>query len=105
MPSALVRPILQESKAPEASEKAWSKEDTPLVEEDQVRQCLSKLGTSKSMGPDGMHSCLLRVLVHVIVGPFSVIFEQSWQAGEISEHWRKANVSPIFKKGNNDPGT
>lgn len=46
MPFSPVRPILREFKAPEASGKAWSKEDTPLVEEDQVRECLTKLGTS-----------------------------------------------------------
>jgi len=36
-------------------EKAWGKEDFPLVKEDQVRDHLSKLDTHKSMGLDTMH--------------------------------------------------
>ena len=46
---------LQESQVSETRGKAWSKEDIPLVEEDQVREYLSKLDIHKSMVPDGMH--------------------------------------------------
>jgi len=46
----------------ELREKAWRKEDLPLVEEDQIRDCLSKLDTHKVMGPDGMHPQVLREL-------------------------------------------
>ncbi|PKU36054.1 rna-directed dna polymerase from mobile element jockey-like [Limosa lapponica baueri] len=35
--------------------KVWMKEDFPLVEEDQVREQLSKLDICKSVGPDGMN--------------------------------------------------
>ena len=35
----------------------------------------------------------------------SIIFERSWRTGEVPEDWRKANVTPIFKKGKKeDPG-
>jgi len=34
-----------------------------------------------------------------------MIFERSWQSGEVPGDWRKANVVPIFKKGGReDPG-
>ncbi|PKU33700.1 glycerol kinase [Limosa lapponica baueri] len=46
----------QESQTLEETEKVWTKEDFPLVEEDQIREQLSKLDIHKSMGPDGMHS-------------------------------------------------
>ena len=36
-------------------ESFWRKEDFPLVEEDQVKDHLSKLGIHKLMGPDEMH--------------------------------------------------
>jgi len=51
------------------------------------------------MGPDGMHPQVLRQLSDVIAKPFSIILERSWRTREVSQDWRKANVSPIFKKG------
>ncbi|GAB0183976.1 mitochondrial enolase superfamily member 1 [Grus japonensis] len=95
----------QESQTLEVREKVWRKEDFPLVEEDQVRDHLGKLNTHKSMGPNGMHPRVLRELADVIVMPLSIIFERSWRTGEVPEDWRKANVTPVFKKGKKeDPG-
>jgi len=69
-----------------------------LVKEDRVSYHLSKLDTHKSMGPDGTHACVLRELAEVIAEPLSIIFERSWRT-EVPEDWRKANVTPAFKKG------
>jgi len=70
-----------------------------------VRDRLSDLDVHKSMGPDGMHSRVLRELADVIAEPLSIIFERSWRTGEVPEDWRRANVTPVFKKGKKeDPG-
>jgi len=70
-----------------------------------VRDHLSNLDAHKSMGPDGMHPQVLRELADVIAEPLSFIFERSWRTGEVPEDWRKASVTPIFKKGKKDyPG-
>jgi len=70
-----------------------------------VRDRLSDLDAHKSMGPDGMHPRVLRELADVIAEPLSIVFERSWRTGEVPEDWRKASVTPIFKKGKNeDPG-
>ena len=48
---------------------------------------------------------MLREPADAIARPLLIIFEQSWQLGEVPENWRKANVTPIFKKGKKEePG-
>ncbi|GAB0207177.1 mitochondrial enolase superfamily member 1 [Grus japonensis] len=95
----------EETQTLEVGEKVLQKEDLPLVEEDWVREHLGKVDMHKSMGPDGMQPRGLRELADVIVRPLSIIFERSWRAGEVPEDQRKANVTPVFKKGKKeDPG-
>jgi len=95
----------QESQALEVREEACRKDDLPLVKQDFVRDHLSNLDVHKSMGPDGMHPQVLRELADVIAVPLSIIFERSWRTGEVPEDWRKASVTPVFKKGKKeDPG-
>ncbi|KFV88061.1 RNA-directed DNA polymerase from mobile element jockey, partial [Struthio camelus australis] len=77
----------------------------PLVEEDQVRDHLGKLDIHKSMGPDGMRPRVLRELADIIARLLSIIFERTWRTGEVPKDWKKANVTPVFKKGKKeDPG-
>jgi len=95
----------QESQALEARDEAYREDDFPLVEEDCVRDRLSNLDAHKSMGPDGMQPRVLRELADVIGEPLSIIFERFWRTGEVPEDWRKASVTPIFKKAKKeDPG-
>ncbi|CAM5077298.1 unnamed protein product, partial [Eretmochelys imbricata] len=59
----------------------------------------------KSMGLDALHPRVLKEFVDVIAEPLAIIFENSWQWGEVPDDWKKANVVPIFKKGTKeDPG-
>ncbi|KFV79883.1 RNA-directed DNA polymerase from mobile element jockey, partial [Struthio camelus australis] len=77
----------------------------PLLEEDQVRHHLGKPDIHKSMGPDGMHPRVLRELADVMARPLSIVLERSWRTGEVPEDWKKANVTPAFKKGKKEePG-
>lgn len=46
-----------------------------------------------------MHSHVLRKLADSIAGLLAVALEKSWQSGEVSEDWRKVNVTPVFKMG------
>lgn len=35
----------------------------------------------------------------IIARPLTIIFERLWRSGEVPEDWKKANVTPVFKKG------
>ncbi|KFP86502.1 LINE-1 reverse transcriptase, partial [Acanthisitta chloris] len=69
------------------------------VEEDQVRDHLRNLNVHKSMGPDEIHPQVLKELTNKVAKPLCIIFQKSWQSGEVSDDWKKRNITSIFKKG------
>ncbi|KFU92672.1 RNA-directed DNA polymerase from mobile element jockey, partial [Chaetura pelagica] len=80
--------------------------EAPLtVGEEQVHDHLKELKVHKSMGPDRVHPQVLKELADAVAKPLSILFERSWQYGEVPTNWKKGNIVPIFKKGKKEnPG-
>ena len=57
------------------------------------------LKTSKSPGPDQLDPRILQEMSHVITKPLQQIVTLSMNKNKLPSIWKKANVSPIFKKG------
>ena len=74
-------------------------EDIDITEQD-VYKLLCRTDPSKACGPDEIPGRLLKEKATCIAEPLTKLFNMSVQCGTLPSDWKKANVSPIFKKGN-----
>ena len=65
-----------------------------------VAKLLSNLNSAKAAGPDAIRPIVLKELSHVIAPIVTAIFRKSLDTGKIPSDWKKAQVCPLFKKGN-----
>jgi len=75
------------------------KSDFPFADTEFVRDYLYQLNVHKFMGPHVIHPRVLKELVDVTAGLLSIIYQRSWESGEIPADWKLANVITIYKKG------
>ena len=65
-----------------------------------VCKLLSGLNVSKAAGPDAIRPLVLKQLCQEIAPVVAVIFQTSFNSGIVPTDWKKAQVCPLFKKGN-----
>ena len=69
------------------------------VSDEAVLKLLTNLKIDRSCGPDEIHPMMLKELANDLAAPIALLFNMSIQDGTLPDDWKKAFVSPIFKKG------
>ena len=70
-----------------------------------VQKKLADLRQDSAPGPDGITARVLKDHAEALAPALTWIYNKSMKEGVVPEDWRRANVTPIFKKGSKaDPG-
>ena len=64
-----------------------------------IRKKVLNVRKGSAPGPDNITPRLLHETVDVISIPLAIIFTKSFNEGVVPEDWKRANITPIFKKG------
>lgn len=61
-----------------------------------LRDYWYQLNACKSMGPDGIHTRIMKELANIIARSLSTVYQMSWKSEEAPSAWKLANN---YKKG------
>jgi ribonucleases P/MRP protein subunit RPP40 len=88
---------------PEVKKCGWKDPSNKLVNiifnADTVKKALKEVKDHKSGGVDEFPSSFILRISEWIVDPLVLIFSSSFTNNEIPDDWKRANVTPLFKKG------
>lgn len=71
-----------------------------LFSYNQIVQKLENLDANKSMGPDMIHSFVIKKCAKAFAVPLNIMYQKSFEIGELPTIWKQANVTPLHKGGN-----
>ena len=79
------------------------KGSTPLISvkflANTIQDKIDNLRSTTAPGVDGFTPALLKPIKDIISLPLAIIYSRSLEEGVVPEEWKKANVTPVFKKG------
>ena len=76
-----------------------------IITEKLVKDKIKNLKENSAPGPDGISPRLLKSAAEMLAKPLTIIFRESLRTSEIPADWKKAKVTPIYKKGpKGEPG-
>ncbi len=64
-----------------------------------VRKALQNLDVNKAIGPDEISPRVLKHCAAELAPSLAVLFNLSMRSGTLPDLWKRANVTPVFKKG------
>ena len=64
-----------------------------------VTKLLENLKPYKAVGPDKINPLVMKQLVVDIAPILTMLYQKSYETGQIPMDWRRAEVTPVFKKG------
>ena len=73
-------------------------DETPLVEERDVRTAFKKVNSRKAAGPDNITPKLLKTCADQLAGIFTLLFNLSFHQASVPKLWKTSCVVPVPKK-------
>jgi len=67
--------------------------------DEEVLTELKGVDTSKAPGPDGIPTTILKDCAEALTRPLTQLFNMSLDKSSVPKEWKRANVVPVFKKG------
>jgi hypothetical protein len=84
---------------PSMDSRTDKKLSTLIIDVELVRKEIILLNVNKSCGPDEISPLMLIKLIDFVAGPLTMLMNASLKGGALPLDWKKAFVSPIYKKG------
>jgi hypothetical protein len=72
------------------------------ISEQDIKDVLNNLIINKASGPDEVSHRMLKQTLNTICKPLCTLFNRSIKENIFPSSWKKANVMPLFKKGNKE---
>src|SRR6267154_3738410 len=73
--------------------------DSMNISDEDVKKAISAFKVNKSPGIDNITSTYAIKMKDIVAKPLRLLFNKSLQTNDIPDDWKKANITPIFKKG------